>query len=102
MKRKYNRKTKPEAKPFRVIKRYKNRKLYDTQTSEYVTLIDVYDLVRKGYPGVMVIDFDGRDITARSLLQVIFEKELNHLQLPSVETLSKHIISGEILFKGGK
>ena len=58
-----------------VIKRYSNRKLYDTDAKHYVTLEDLADFVRKG-EDVQVVDYTtGEDLTSMTLLQVIFEEE---------------------------
>ena len=59
----------------RVIKKYPNRRLYDTTESKYVTLNDVRKLVLDGI-GFCVIDKkSGDDITRNILLQIIIEQE---------------------------
>ncbi len=59
----------------RVIKRYANRKMYDTQASRYVTLDGVADLVRGG-EDLRIIDNDsGEDLTALIFAQIIFEEQ---------------------------
>lgn len=59
----------------RVIKKYPNRRLYDTAESKYVTLNDVRKLVLDGV-GFSVIDKkSGDDITRNILLQIIIEQE---------------------------
>lgn len=59
----------------RLIKRYANRKMYDTQASHYVTLDGVADLVRAGEE-VRIGDNDsGEDLTALIFAQIIFEEE---------------------------
>jgi polyhydroxyalkanoate synthesis repressor PhaR len=59
----------------KIIKRYQNRKLYDTQQSCYVTLDDIAKMIR-ATEEVMVIDNKTkRDITAATLTQIIFEAE---------------------------
>ena len=59
----------------RLIKKYPNRRLYDTDTSSYVTVTQVKDLVISGQP-VMVIDVkSGEDLTRSVLLQIILEEE---------------------------
>jgi polyhydroxyalkanoate synthesis repressor PhaR len=59
----------------RLIKRYGNRKMYDTQASRYVTLDNVAALVRAG-DDLRIIDNDtGEDITAVTFAQIIFEEE---------------------------
>src|SRR5579883_92578 len=59
----------------RVIKRYANRKLYDTQRSRYVTLDQIAELVRTGQD-VKIVDNNSKDdLTAITLAQIIFEQE---------------------------
>jgi len=58
----------------RLIKRYGNRKLYDTRASRYVTLDGVAELVRKG-EDLRIVDNDtGDDITIVTFAQIIFEE----------------------------
>jgi polyhydroxyalkanoate synthesis repressor PhaR len=58
-----------------VIKRYSNRKLYDTEAKHYVTLEDLARFVRDGEE-VQVVDYTtGEDLTSLTLLQVLFEEE---------------------------
>ncbi|WP_263789250.1 polyhydroxyalkanoate synthesis regulator DNA-binding domain-containing protein [Salinibacter sp.] len=61
----------------RRIKRYDNRKLYDTETSEYVSLSDIAALVRQGNTVEVVDKATGEDITARTLTQIILEEGRN-------------------------
>src|SRR5512139_1313536 len=57
----------------RVIRRYGNRKLYDVQTSQYITLDGIRDLIRRG-EDVRVVDNDtAEDLTAVTFAQIIFE-----------------------------
>lgn len=58
----------------RLIKRYGNRKLYDTEASAYVSLADVGMLVRKGETVQVVDKKSGEDLTAQTLTQVILEE----------------------------
>jgi polyhydroxyalkanoate synthesis repressor PhaR len=59
----------------RAIKRYPNRKLYDTATKRYITLAGIAALIRQGEE-VQVIDHTtSDDLTALTLTQVIFEQE---------------------------
>jgi len=58
----------------RLIKRYDNRKLYDTEASEYVSLGDIAELVRGGETVRIVDNATGRDLTAQTLTQVILEE----------------------------
>jgi polyhydroxyalkanoate synthesis repressor PhaR len=58
-----------------LIKRYPNRKLYDTDAKKYITLDGISDLIREGQE-VQVIDHaTGEDLTAVILTQIIFEQE---------------------------
>lgn len=57
----------------RVIKRYGNRKLYDVQRSRYITLNGIRDLVQAG-EDIRVVDNDtGKDLTAVTFAQIIYE-----------------------------
>jgi polyhydroxyalkanoate synthesis repressor PhaR len=58
-----------------LIKKYANRKLYDTRSSRYVTLNDIAQLVRDGHD-VKVVDRDnGNDLTHVTLSQIVLEEE---------------------------
>ena len=76
-----------------VIKRYSNRKLYDTQESRYVTLEELEELIRAGKE-ISVVDVStGEDLTSVTLAQIILENERNHrAALPSafLHQLIKH------------
>jgi polyhydroxyalkanoate synthesis repressor PhaR len=57
------------------IKRYPNRKLYDTEAKRYITLEEIATLIRQGQQ-VQVLDHaTGKDLTALTLTQIIFEQE---------------------------
>jgi polyhydroxyalkanoate synthesis repressor PhaR len=58
-----------------VIKRYPNRKLYNTEAKQYVTLDGVADLIRDGEEVQIVDHATGDDMTAVTLTQIIFEQE---------------------------
>ncbi len=58
-----------------LIKKYANRKLYDTRTSRYITLEGIAELVRQGHE-VKVVDRDnGHDLTQVTLSQVVLSQE---------------------------
>jgi polyhydroxyalkanoate synthesis repressor PhaR len=77
----------------RTIKRYSNRKLYDTTDSRYVTLQQIAGLIRNG-DEIRVIDkTTQQDLTAATMAQIIFEEEKRGPRLP-VEGLRKIIRSG--------
>lgn len=58
-----------------VIKKYANRRLYNTGTSKYIVLADVIDLVNQGTEFVIEDAKSGTDITREILNQIIFEQE---------------------------
>jgi polyhydroxyalkanoate synthesis repressor PhaR len=77
----------------RIIKRYSNRKLYDTVERHYVTLSDVAGFVRKG-DDVQVTDYESNaDLTAQTLAQIIFEEEKRSPRL-GVEVLRNILLKG--------
>jgi len=59
----------------RLIRKYPNRRLYDTRDSRYVTLADIRHLVLEGEEITVVERSSGSDITPAILLQVIAEQE---------------------------
>jgi len=59
----------------RLIRRYSNRKLYDTQESHYVTLTQVAAMVRAGDDVRVVHKDTGSDLTSATLAMIIFEEE---------------------------
>ncbi len=78
----------------KIIKRYQNRKLYDTQQSCYVTLDDIAKMIRTNEE-VMVIDNKSKnDITAATLTQIIFEAEKKASQYAPLFTLRDIIQTG--------
>jgi polyhydroxyalkanoate synthesis repressor PhaR len=76
-----------------VIKRYSNRKLYDTQESRYVTLEEIEEMIRAGREISVVDASSGEDLTSVTLTQIILENERNRrANLPSafLHQLIKH------------
>ncbi len=75
----------------RLIKKYPNRRLYDTKTSAYITLADVKDLVLK-YEVFKVLDAKtNEDLTRSILLQIILEEETGGVPLFSCDLLSAFV-----------
>jgi polyhydroxyalkanoate synthesis repressor PhaR len=79
------------ATPVRLIKKYPNRRLYDTQTSTYITLADVKQLVLD-HENFQVIDAkSGEELTRPILLQIILEEEAGGVPMFSAQMLSQVI-----------
>jgi polyhydroxyalkanoate synthesis repressor PhaR len=75
----------------RIIKKYPNRRLYDTETSTYITLAEVKDLVL-GYKDFQVRDAkSGEDLTRSILLQIILEEESGGVPMFSSDMLANII-----------
>ena len=75
----------------RIIKKYPNRRLYDTETSAYITLAEVKDLVL-GYKDFQVRDANtGEDLTRAILLQIILEEESGGVPMFSSDMLANII-----------
>jgi len=64
-----------------VIKKYANRRLYDTETSAYITLEDLCDRVKAGRNFTVVDAKTGQDLTRQVLTQIIFEQEIKGFQI---------------------
>lgn len=75
----------------RIIKKYPNRRLYDTHQSCYITLADVRELVMNEIPFQVVDRQTSEDITRSILLQIIMEQESGGKPLFSSDLLSKFI-----------
>ena len=75
----------------RTIKKYPNRRLYDTEESRYITLSDVRKLVLEKVDFVVIDKKSGQDITRNILLQVISEQEQSGDPIMSRDFLS-HVI----------
>jgi len=60
----------------RVIKKYANRRLYDTEESRYVTLKDIKNIIALGVDVSIIDDTKDEDITRALLLQIVSEQEL--------------------------
>lgn len=75
----------------RIIKKYPNRRLYDTQTSSYITLSDVKQLVLDNTIFKVVDAKSGQELTRSILLQIILEEESGGLPMFSAEMLAQII-----------
>jgi polyhydroxyalkanoate synthesis repressor PhaR len=87
-------------KEVKIIKRYQNRKLYDTHESSYVTLDEIAKMI-KGGEDLRVIDNKTKnDITSATLTQLLYESERKAKTQPSVELLKEIIRHGDGSFSG--
>lgn len=78
----------------RVIKRYANRKLYDTQRSRYVTLDQISEMIRDG-EDVQILDNNTKeDLTSVTLAQIIFEEEKKQKSFLPLHAMRHLIQSG--------
>lgn len=79
------------------IKKYPNRRLYNTQTSEYITVKDVAELIKSGNRVEVKDANTGEDVTALVLTQIIMDKAKNNQGLLPVSLLHLVIQFGENL-----
>jgi polyhydroxyalkanoate synthesis repressor PhaR len=66
----------------KVIKRYANRKLYDTERSCYVTLEEISGMIKRGEEVKVIDNKSGEDLSAVTLAQIIFEEEKKKSKMP--------------------
>lgn len=77
-----------------IIKRYQNRKLYDTQNSTYVTLDEIAKMVRRGDDIRVVDNKSNEDLTSVTLTQILFEEEKRNKSVLPLGMLKKIIRDG--------
>lgn len=87
-------------KEVKIIKRYQNRKLYDTQESSYVTLDEIAKMIRNGEDLRVIDNKTKNDITASTLTQLLYESEKKAKTQPSVNLLKEIIRHGDGSFSG--
>ncbi len=75
----------------RLIKKYPNRRLYDTQTSAYITLVDIKQLVLDNEAFQVIDAKSGDDLTRSILLQIILEEESGGVPMFSANALAQII-----------
>jgi polyhydroxyalkanoate synthesis repressor PhaR len=92
--------TNEAGKIVKVIKRYQNRKLYDTHQSCYVTLDEIAEMIMRGEDVVVVDNRTKKDITSSTLTQIIFEKQKRSKVSIPVPTLRDIIQLGGGTFSG--
>ena len=79
--------------PTRLIKKYPNRRLYDTKTSSYITLADVKQMVLKNEDFQVLDAKSNEDLSRQILLQIILEEESGGMPMFSSDLLSQMIRS---------
>ena len=77
----------------RIIKKYPNRRLYDTEDSKYITLEDISVLVTENKEFVVIDSKTESDLTRNILLQIIIEKEQSSIPIFSTRVLTQIIRS---------
>jgi len=77
----------------RVIKRYSNRKLYDTKDSRYVTLLQIAEMVRTSEDVQIIDNTSKEDLTEVTLAQIIYEEQKAHSRNVPLQTLKELIHS---------
>ena len=78
----------------RIIKRYPNRKLYDTFESRYITLNEIANLLRDGHDIQVVDSRSGEDITSVTLAQVLVGEEKSHRKSVGIHKMATLIQQG--------
>ncbi|MCO4792275.1 MAG: polyhydroxyalkanoate synthesis regulator DNA-binding domain-containing protein [Bacteriovoracaceae bacterium] len=87
----------------RIIKRYQNRKLYDTHQSCYVTLEEIAQIIREGHEIQVIDNKTKNDITYMTQIQLLFDQERKSIQpgaAGDVELLKRVIRSTRGTFTG--
>lgn len=84
----------------RIIKRYQNRKLYDTHQSCYVTLEEIAQIIRESHEIQVIDNKTKNDITYQTQLQLLADQERKALNAKDVELLKRVIRSDDGTFTG--
>lgn len=82
-----------------VLRKYRNRRYYDTTRSLHVTLEEIYNLVRAGHDIQVTDSQSGEDITPKVLAQIILEHDPLKLGIFPVELLHRVIRANEPLMR---
>ena len=78
----------------KIIKRYGNRKLYDTQLSRYVTLEEISHMIREGHDLKVIDNKTKQDLTTLTLTQIMLEEEKNKKNILPLSLLRNLIQQG--------
>jgi len=87
-------------KEVKIIKRYQNRKLYDTHESSYVTLDEIAKMIKNGEDLRVIDNKTKNDITGGTLTQLLYESEKKSKTQPNVGLLKEIIRHGDGSFSG--
>lgn len=82
------------TKPVLIVKRYANRKLYDTEAKHYITLADLAAIIRQGRQVEVRDHASGADLTSRVLTQIVFEQERSRSGRLTREVLTSLVRAG--------
>lgn len=74
-----------------VIKKYPNRKLYNTDTASYISYKDIVEMIKAGHSVMVVDNRTKQDITRFTLTQILFQKEREFLKSLPETTLETAI-----------
>ena len=91
--------TQPESKAHVLIKKYANRRLYDTVHSRYVNLKQIFEMIREGHTVEVVDASSGEDLSKVILTQIILEEEKGQRNLLPVDFLHRIIQEGESAYE---
>ena len=84
----------------RIIKKYSNRKLYDTHLSAYITLEEMAQTIRGGNDVKVICNATKEDITYKTFIQLIHEQERKSVMSSDVDLLRRVICSKSGIFAG--
>jgi len=84
----------------RIIKRYENRKLYDSEAGRYISLQGISELIRSGEDVQVIENTRGEDITEQTLTQIILEEGKKGNNPFSSQLLHEAIRLGEVIDEG--
>lgn len=77
-----------------IVKRYSNRKLYDTESRRYISLVEVAGMIRQGQDVRVVDHASGRDLTSLTLFQILLSEEKRIGELLPQVVLTRLIQAG--------
>lgn len=75
-----------------IIKKYNNRRLYNTQTSSYITLQDIFEMIRNKIDFIVLDSKTNQDLTHSTIVQIILDQETKGYNLLPTEFLKQIIL----------